>query len=319
MDLVVFRVKNRETGKETFMSDPEIAGSRKPDQWEKLQPVVESREGYFLEVNGRRAVELGLADAVVSNRRALDERYGLHDDVVVLSYTTTDRVVDILNAPLVTGLLFVVGLVALYVEFCAPGIGLGGLTAALCFGVFFWSHFLGGTAGWLEVVLFVSAFAFLAVELFVLPGFGVAGLTGVLLLLASLVLACQGAVVPETPAQWTRLTTTLGVVAGSCVMVFAIAYVLNARLGMIPVLNRLILQPPTGSAAFEPAQAAHGGIAPGDRGVALSLLRPAGKARFGDRLIDVVTEGDFIKPGRPLQVVQIAGNHIIVAELQTSD
>jgi len=81
-----------------------------------------------------------------------------------------DAAVTILNLPLITGLLFVIGLVALYVEFSAPGIGMGGLIAGLCFAIFFWSRFLGGTAGWLEVILFLAGVAFLAVELFVLPG-----------------------------------------------------------------------------------------------------------------------------------------------------
>ena len=71
-----------------------------------------------------------------------------------------------------------IGAVALYFELSAPGIGLGGLIAGLCFTLFFWSRFLGGTAGWLEVILVLAGAAFLAVEIFVLPGFGIAGITG---------------------------------------------------------------------------------------------------------------------------------------------
>ena len=55
-----------------------------------------------------------------------------------------------------TGLLLVIGLIGLYIEFLAPGISVAGLTALLCFGTFFWSHALGGTSGWLEVMLFCA-------------------------------------------------------------------------------------------------------------------------------------------------------------------
>ena len=102
----------------------------------------------------------------------------------------------------VTGLLFVVGLVALYVEVSTPGLGLGGLVSLLCFALFFWSRFLGGTAEVLEIVLFLTGVAFLAVEIFVLPGFGVAGITGLLLMLAGVLMASQTFLIPETKREW---------------------------------------------------------------------------------------------------------------------
>ncbi|NUQ63558.1 MAG: peptidase, partial [Pirellulales bacterium] len=151
MDLVVYHVKNKQTGKEAYLSDHEIQASDRPDDWEKIKPVLESREGHFLEVNGRRAVELGLAEATASSREEVARRYGLDGNLPVLEATFVDTAVYELNRPLVTGLLFVVGLVALYIEFSAPGISIGGLTAGLCFTLFFWSRFMGGTAGWLEV------------------------------------------------------------------------------------------------------------------------------------------------------------------------
>jgi membrane-bound serine protease (ClpP class) len=56
-----------------------------------------------------------------------------------------------------------------------PGLGAGGLLAGLCAALFFWSRVLGGTSGWLEVVLFVAGVTFLLMELFVIPGWGFNG------------------------------------------------------------------------------------------------------------------------------------------------
>lgn len=73
------------------------------------------------------------------------------------------------------------------------------MTAGLCFTLFFWSRFLGGTAGWLEVILVLAGAAFLALELFVLPGFGIAGILGLLLMTAGIVMASQNHLIPQSP------------------------------------------------------------------------------------------------------------------------
>jgi membrane-bound serine protease (ClpP class) len=319
-DLVVYHVKNRKTGKETYMSQKEIESSPDPGQWEKINPVQETLGGNFLEVNGTRAVQLGLAQGITQSREELQRRYGLRGELPVYRYTGVDTAVYILNSPWVTGLLFVVGLVALYVELSAPGIGLGGLIAGLCFAIFFWSRFLGGTADLLDVILFVAGVAFLLVELFVLPGFGVAGLTGILLILGSLILASQTFVIPHTPEQWHQLNRTLLVILVSGVVVAVAAYLLSRHFGSLPLLSRLVLAPPQsdgGKAEASPVGGDRGAVQVGSCGVALSTLRPAGKARFGNQYVDVVTEGDFITKGSRVKVLEIRGNRVVVSEVDS--
>ena len=326
MDLVVYKVKNGSTGEVTYLSDKELESLEDRDEWEKLGLVQESREGYFLEVNGARGVELGLADANVSGLVDLEARYQIRDGMLLLEPTAVDTAVYILNWPLVTGLLLVIGLVALYFELNLPGIGLGALIAFLCFALFFWSRFLGGTAGWLEVVLFVSGAVFLAMELFVIPGFGIAGVTGILLLLASLVLASQHFIVPTTTGEAAVFGRTLMVVGISAVVFIGLAAVMSIYLGSIPILNRLALKPPDpsagkpGAAAGAPAAAVHAsGVQVDDRGIAVSPLRPAGKARFGDAYVDVVTEGSFVEKEAKVRIIQIRGNRVVVREVEQSD
>ncbi|MBN2476840.1 MAG: peptidase [Pirellulales bacterium] len=317
-DAVVYRVKDRRTGRETLLSEREIQADADPDRWEKVKMVPESEKGKFLTVNGKSALALGLADATASGRDALRVRYRLSGELRIVEPSGVDTAVYLLNLPIVTGLLFVIGLVALYVEFSAPGIGLGGLTAVLCFALFFWSRFLGGTADWLEVILFLSGLLFLAVELFVLPGFGVAGLTGLLLLLTSLILAGQTFVIPRTEQQWSVLTDTLLVIFASGGVFLVAAVVLTKYLGEIPVLGMLQLRPPDPSETGRGAGAPMGqqaGLEPGDRGVADSPLRPAGKVRFGQQFVDVVTEGLLVDKGATVEVVKISGNRVVVREV----
>jgi len=320
MDLVVFRVRNKQTGQETFMSQAEIDAD--PGAWEKLRPIHESRPGHFLEVNGTQAVDLHLASGLVDSQEQLRRRYALPEPFLVLEPTTVDTVVYILNLPIITGLLIIIGLVALYVEFSAPGIGVGGLVSLLCFALFFWSKFMGGTSGWLEVVLFVMGLVFLGVELFVLPGFGVAGLTGILLVLASLVLASQSFVVPHTNREFAVFTRSILATLVPIALVFGVAWIVSWRTGKVPLLGRLALEPGGRTSQVGASAAAADSdydappVSVGDLGRAETPLRPAGKARFGDALVDVVADRTILDRGTPITVVEVHGNRVVVRQAE---
>jgi len=324
MDCLVYPVKHQQTGKETFMSDAEIAS----DVWEKTgERVFESREGYFLEVTGERAIELGLADSNAKDRNDLRQVLDFTGDPLVLEPSGVDTAVLILNAPIITGLLFVVGLVALYIEFSSPGISIGGLISLLCFALFFWSRFLGGTAEVLEVLLFLIGIIFIGVEVFVIPGMGVAGITGLLLMVAGVVMACQGFVLPQTDRQLDTFATSLLVVACSGGAFVVAASMLSKHFNAMPIFNRLVLQPAQGAsdgqteskdAEGKPLPQAQSdsvlGVDIGDWGVAVSPLRPAGKARFADNYLDVMTDGSFVDSGQQVKIVKLQGNRVVVRE-----
>ncbi|NQU19836.1 MAG: peptidase [Candidatus Nealsonbacteria bacterium] len=324
LELEVFVMHDPQSGETAYMSQEEIDADES-GRWVKGKLVPETEKDSFLTVKGSRAVELKLAEGLVKTRGELRERFGLKDELLVLEPTGVDTAVYILNLWPVTGLLFVIGLVALYIEFSAPGIGLGGLVAGLCFSLFFWSRFLGGTAGWLEVVLFLAGVAFLAVELFVLPGFGIAGLSGLLLMFASIIMASQNFGIPNTARELQTTTHSLLVVLISGAVVGVAAYALTKHFGEIPILGRFMLQPPDavalaadGSPMIE-GTGLHGarfGVEIGDVGEADSPLRPAGKVRFGEEYVDVVTEGTLIAPGTQVRVIKISGNRVVVRQVE---
>lgn len=328
MDLVVFHVRNKETGANAFLSEHEINSSANPQLWEKIKPVFGAREKHFLTVDGNEALELKLAQALVSTRTEIKQHYQLSREFIVLEHTPVDTAVVILNAPFVTGLLIVVGLIALYVEFSMPGTFVGGLISGFCFALFFWSRFLGGTSGWLELILFAAGLIFLAMELFVIPGFGVAGISGILLLIASVVMASQTFVIPHTGRELNLMLTQFGIVLTSGVAFLVAATMFSRYLGAIPLARSLVLELPQGSTVDGGAPAKEktvgdpipsvGLVGVGDQGVADSALRPAGKARFGQQYVDVVSEGIFIDRGKPVRVVQISGNRVVVREVETT-
>ncbi|HYW80030.1 MAG TPA: hypothetical protein VE890_10665, partial [Thermoguttaceae bacterium] len=176
-------------------------------KWQKGMAIT--RPGEPLLVDGNRAVQFGLANATVEHFDEFKRHYDLQGDPTLVEPGWADFLIEALASPGVGALLLMIAFVAMYAELHAPGIGVGGFTAAICFLLYFWSHHLGGTAGWLEIVLFVAGVSCLLLEVFVLPGFGIFGLGGGLLVLASVILATQTFVVPHNAYQFAQLKRSL--------------------------------------------------------------------------------------------------------------
>ena len=292
----------------------------KPDEpWELIPETGPER---FLTVSGQRAKELEIAQGFASSVDELADEFE-YDASRLRRYhfTATDTFVHSLNQPFFTGLLILIGLTALYVEASAPGVGIGGLVAGLCAVLFFWSRFLTGTSGWLEVILFLAGLTFIALELFVIPGFGLPGLSGIVLVFASVLLASQSFIVPETTVQWNTFTSSALVMLTSGVLFLVAAVFISRRLGTLPFLNRLVLAGPEtesedgGEIAERLTVAQELNLSVGDIGMAESVLRPAGRAVFGDRSVNVVSDGSYIEVGESVKIVRISGNIIQVASV----
>lgn len=321
-DTTVYRATRRDDGKVTFFTEKEWEALENPDAWEKGPPVFESRDGKFLTVSGARAVELGLANQTQRSLDGLLENLQVQRPVKVLAWTWVDGLLDWLNSRWITWILLFLGFFALLFELSSPGLGIGGLASALCFSIFFWSRFLGGTAGWLEVILFLMGLVFIAAEFFVIPGFGVAGVSGTGLLIVSLVMASRRVVIPQSNAEWTDLGFNVIMVLSVFVAVMMTAFYFADRMSNFPLFRRLVLQPP----AYEPVSLATvegkksetvlawQRLGVGDLGYTVSPLRPSGKAQFADEIVDVATEGEFVAPETPIRILRKVGNRVIVRE-----
>ena len=315
-DLLVYKVTNAQDGRIWYMTEEEIANAN--EQWIKGPVVPETRENNLLTVNGNRAHELRLAEEPVEDFDDLKLRLGIPADekLVAVGRTWVDSLVFVLNIPLVTGLLFVLGAICIVIE-VHTWTSFFGILSAVFFALFFWSRFLGGTAGWLEVVLFVLGIVCVAMEIFVIPGFGIFGVSGGLLMLTSIVLACETFVVPKTSGDFSSIGGTLGTLSGSAVVVIVLAMMLSHYLPKMPILRGLVLAPPGERGEEElvlPPE--HGAIADeplvGQQGLAKSDLRPAGKAQFDDAWSDVVSDGPYIENGSTVEIVGVTGNRIVV-------
>jgi membrane-bound serine protease (ClpP class) len=272
----------------------------------------------FLKLDAALAKECDVA--VWANVDSLDElyqRYDLHR-VEVSRDDWLDRVAEFFREPIVNVFLILIGIGGLILELKMPGLGFPGVLAALCFVLFFWAHSFVGQFTMLAVLLFVLGLVLIGLEVFVAPGSAVMGVSGVVLLVGSLVLVTLDHM-PQTSQDWmnlgAKLTMFVLTMLGAVVGAFTLAWYLPH----IPYANRLILPAPTAEEGDEAGQSeAVPTPSPsllGAVGEAATPLRPSGKARFGEDWLDVVSEGDYIPPGSRVQVVEIEGNRIVVKEV----
>jgi membrane-bound serine protease (ClpP class) len=206
-----------------------------------------------------------------------------------------------------------IGVLGILIELYQPGFGLPGILGISCLIIFFTGHLVVNLAGWEEVLLFVLGVGLLAVELFVTPGFGVLGVLGVGAILVSLVLALT-----SLPIDVSFSTGNLsGALARVFTSLFVAVALFFAALTILPrtrIGGKLVLKAAianTSSGGREGAVVEEV-VASGLSGVAESFLRPAGIARFGDKRVDVVSEGDFIEKGESVIIVRTHGNRVIV-------
>ncbi|HEY2713903.1 MAG TPA: NfeD family protein [Chthoniobacterales bacterium] len=215
-------------------------------------------------------------------------------------------------------LLLLGGIIGAYIEMKIPGFGIAGIISIVCFALFFLGHYFAGLAGWEVVALFVLGVVFVLIEvLFFGHSTIIFGVLGVLLMLASLIWA----MIDHYPGQRflptgamlrTPLLNLLLTFLGAAILILILARFLPQT----SIYRRFILStanPPGPSLAVAPrAFATARSLAPGMRGRALTILRPSGKAEFENRVVDVVTEGDFIAPETPVTVVSTDGMRVVV-------
>ena len=151
----------------------------------------------------------------------------------------------------------------------------------------------------LSIILFIAGFILVVVEMWT-PGFGIAGISGITCLIVGVVVSARSFL------HGLLLAGAIIVILGALVVVFAIL----ASRGYLP--KRLVLSEATDARSGFSGASDFSDLR-GACGTAKTMLRPAGVAQFGERRVDVVTQGEFIEEGARLRVIETQGNRVIVA------
>jgi membrane-bound serine protease (ClpP class) len=267
-----------------------------------------SEKGKLLTLTTEEALKLKVADLQANSIEALLKELNILD-TELRSFTPNwaEEVVRFLTHPVVSSLLVSVAMLGIFLELRTPGFGAPGVIGLSSLSLFMWGHWLVQLAGWEELLLALLGVFLFALELFVIPGFGIVGILGLLALLGALVMSTLGAGSHSGFVLWAVVRMGFSV---------ALAIVLTALflkfLPKLPIGRKLIL-----STALETSDGFSS--APptdyqwlGRTGLAHSTLRPAGIADFQGHRVDVVSDGEFIDAGAPIRVLHVDGNRIVV-------
>jgi membrane-bound serine protease (ClpP class) len=264
------------------------------------------------QINGKPLLAEGTADSVTD----LVKKAKLAGSVVALGPSGFERLAFWITA--LAPLLLLLGIICAYLEFKMPGVSMPGIIAAICFALFFAGHYLAGLAGWEVVALFVLGVVFILVEiLFFAHSTIVFGVVGVFLMLASLLWAMIDRYPGETffPTG-DMLAVPIRNLFVALLAAVAIIMVLARYLPKTSCYRRFALMtanPPGPSLAGLPREFATAlDVAPGMEGIAQTTLRPSGKGRFAEHVVDVVTDGEFIAAETPITVTQKDGMRVVV-------
>jgi membrane-bound serine protease (ClpP class) len=288
--------------------DPRIAEAM-VDESIEIEGISDS--GKVLTLSASEAKRLGVADAVLNDVDEIISLAGLSGAQVVRHHASrTEKVLRFLSSPILQSILMLMMMGGLYFELQTPGVGFPGATAAIGAALFFAPHYMMGLVESWELVLFGIGALLLLAEILVIPGFGVAGITGIILVVGSLFAALVGNVGLDFPPA-EELATAILTMAATLLLLILLMFSLARYLPRSERFNQLVLAPELSSiSGYTSAETIESLL--GRSGLTLTPLRPSGAAEIDGERIDVITDGEFIPSGTPVKVVRVRGSRVEV-------
>jgi membrane-bound serine protease (ClpP class) len=273
-----------------------------------------SEAGRLLTLTTTEAVALGVANAEVEDWPALVASVGLGGSPVrEVSPNWAERIVRLLTNPMLAPLLLSLGFMGLIIEIKTPTFGLAGAVGLLCLTAFFGARFIVHLAGMEEMILLAVGAGLIGIEVFVIPGFGVAGMAGGVVVLTALTLSMLGSY--PTVAE---VISALGIIAVSILVIGVVAFAVLRHLPFSRAMSGVLLDRATTQEA--------GYLSAPDRaelegriGTALTDLRPSGTVAIDGERIDVVTEGPWVEKGDAVVILRAESYRHVVRKAEPSE
>ncbi len=296
--------------------NPKIAEAMVDEEIE-IDSITEA--GKVLTFSTSEAIKNGFCEAQVNSVEEILERNGVEKyQLIEFELGLTERIIKFFLNPIISGILILVIIGGIYFELQTPGVGfpiLAAITAAL---LYFVPYYLNGLAANWEIIVFLVGIVLLLLEIFVIPGFGVAGISGIVLIVGSLILVMlNNDVFDFTFVDGGQIvaavaSTLTGLIAAILMMFFG-----GVRLTQSKVFERISL-PDTQKRSEGYTSNFNQRSYLGMKGVTYTVLRPSGKILIDDELKDAFTRGEFIDKDKKVEVVDESGTSLRVREIKES-
>ena len=280
------------------------------DERVEIKGLVDSTQ--LVTLTSEEAISYGIADSVVSDINQLLEYFGLQNEKIVeLDINWGEKFVRFINNPVVTSILMMVIMVGMFMEIKTPGWGVAGTASLIALALFFGSGYILELASIMDILIFIAGVVLLLLEIFVIPGFGIFGIAGIVLIITGLFM---GLISNFPMIDADLLSVAFIQLAGAFVLSGIVIYFLAKMLPKTNMFNKLILKKGIkATSGYSSGRKFEHLI--GLRGEALTDLRPAGTALFDGNRYDVVTQGDYIVRKTKIVVLRTEGSKIVVDKI----
>lgn len=254
-----------------------------------------------------------IADTVLTSFNELLSAFDLKNaEEISITSNWAEDVVKFLNNPIISSILIMIGFFGLMAEIKTPGWGVAGTTGLIALTLFFGSSYILQLASILEILLFVVGLVLLLAEIFVIPGFGIAGISGIILIFASIFLSLLGS---EPFIDMHAISIAIIQLSGAMLFALVGMFFLVKYLPKSTAFNKLVLS--------ESEKAEQGFVSypsekdlVGKLGIAFTTLRPGGTAVIDGRRIDVVADSEYIDKDVKIKVLRVEGIKVVVTAVK---
>lgn len=277
-----------------------------------------SPKGKLLALTSGEAFRYGLSGGGADNLTELLSKIGAQT-AIESSSSIADNLISFLVSGPVQVILIILGVILIFIEMNTAGFGIAGTLSVICFTLVFGTGALLGRLSSLEIVLFLLGLGLLALEIFVIPGFGITGISGIISIGMSLVLSMQDFVIPQFEWEWTLLGRNITVVSAGIITAVVCIILIALLSPKLRIFDFLTLKTQLTGTVYDTASNKAGADYEdlyGKIGFAATILRPSGKVKIENRVYQAETEGDFIESGTAVKVSLVRGNYIVVKRVE---
>ncbi|MBN2403179.1 MAG: serine protease [Spirochaetes bacterium] len=271
-------------------------------------------QGQLLTMDNTEAQELGFSMFTVAGLEDMLLKMNIKDyELVSIEKSWSELLVSFLL--LITPILLLVGMGAIYTELKSPGFGIPGIIGIVCLALAFGSQYMVGLADYTDLLIIAAGIVLVGIEIFVLPGFGIAGILGFLFIVAGMILALQDFTLPDPSAPWEMdilIKNTITVFGSLFLSFFVMFFTLRYLITRIATSAGPYLSTSLSKSHADSMEVLKAKV--NDAGIAATSLRPSGKMKIGDNVFDVIAEGEYMEKGTPIKITQIKGNRIIISK-----
>lgn len=293
--------------------DPQIAEAM-VDNTSAIPGVIDS--GFTLTFTTSEAIKNNYCEGEAASIAEVIKLIGISDYALIThKENTLDKIIALLLNPAISGILMLVIIGGIYFELQAPGIGLPLISAIVAAVLYFAPLYLEGLAENWEILLFLAGIGLLAVEIFVLPGFGIAGIAGIVLIVSGLTLSLiRNIAFDFTFTGFNEIAVALFRVALMLLTAVVLFLFFGEKLLFKGPFRKLVLADTQNREEGYVSRIDTKNALIGKTGITITDLRPAGTVEIDNERYDVISDGEHIAKNSTVKVVKVQGNYLVVAK-----